>query len=389
MKKLSILGSTGSIGVNALEVVAKHPNRFRVVALAGGDNLPKMEEQILQFHPDLVSVRRSEAARELQARLPGNSTQILSGADGLIAAASHAEAEMVVSALGGSIGLLPTLAAIRTGKNLAIANKEPLVMAGQIILEEARAKGIRILPIDSEHSAIFQAMAGHRKEDIKRIILTASGGPFLFTPPEQLKDVTPEQALRHPHWRMGKKVTIDSASLMNKGLEVIEAHWLFGVSPLQIEVYIHPQSIVHSMVEYKDGSVVAQMAVPDMRGPIAYALSYPERLELDLPSLNLFTVETLSFRPVEIERFPTLGLAYRALEQGATLPAVLNAANETAVEAFLQGRLGFLQIPRVIQETMDRHHPADPKSLDNILQADAWAKQEAQKLINKIKRGIP
>jgi 1-deoxy-D-xylulose-5-phosphate reductoisomerase len=230
-------------------------------------------------------------------------------------------------------------------------------------------------------------MAGHRKEDIKKIILTASGGPFLFSPPEQLKEVTPEQALKHPQWRMGKKVTIDSASLMNKGLEVIEAHWLFGVSPSQIEVYIHPQSIVHSMVEYKDGSVVAQMAIPDMRGPIAYALSYPERLELDLPSLDLSTMETLSFCPVEKDRFPALGLAYQALEQGATMPTVLNAANEIAVDAFLQKNLGFLQIPRVIQETMDRHHPMDPKSLDNILRADAWAREEAQKLIKKIKRG--
>ncbi len=387
MKKISILGSTGSIGVNALEIIAKYPDRFQVVALAGGDNLPKMEEQILQFHPNLVSVRQSDAARHLQERLRGNSVRILSGTDGLIAAASHAEAEMVVSALGGSIGLLPTLAAIRAKKNLAIANKEPLVMAGKILLEEARAKGIQILPIDSEHSAIFQAMAGHRKEDIKKIILTASGGPFLFSPPEQLKEVTPEQALKHPQWRMGKKVTIDSASLMNKGLEVIEAHWLFGVSPSQIEVYIHPQSIVHSMVEYKDGSVVAQMAIPDMRGPIAYALSYPERLELDLPSLDLSTMETLSFCPVEKDRFPALGLAYQALEQGATMPTVLNAANEIAVDAFLQKNLGFLQIPRVIQETMDRHHPMDPKSLDNILRADAWAREEAQKLIKKIKRG--
>lgn len=383
MKKLSILGSTGSIGVNTLEIIAKYPDRFQVVALAGGDNLPKMEEQILQFHPNLVSVRQSEAARVLQERLGGNSVRVLSGTDGLIAAASHAEAQMVVSALSGSIGLLPTLAAIRAGKTLAIANKESLVMAGEILLEEARAKGIQILPIDSEHSAIFQATAGHRKEDIKKIILTASGGPFLFTPPEQLKEVTPEQALKHPQWRMGKKVTIDSASLMNKGLEVVEAHWLFGVSPSQIEVYIHPQSIVHSMVEYKDGAVVAQMAVPDMRGPIAYALSYPERLELDLPSLDLSAMETLSFCPVEQERFPALGLAYQALAQGETMPTVLNAANEIAVDAFLQRRLGFLEIPRVIQKTMERHHPADPKSLENILQADAWAREEAQKLINK------
>jgi len=383
MKNLSILGSTGSIGVNALDIVARHPDHFRVLALAGGDNLKKMEEQILRFRPELVSLKDPESARRLQDALPGGKTRILSGMEGLLAVATHPEVEMVLSALAGSVGLLPTLAAVRAQKNLAIANKEPLVMAGEILLREIQEQGVRLLPVDSEHSAIFQAMAGHRKEDIKRLILTASGGPFLLTPLEKLAQVTPQQALNHPQWRMGKKVTIDSASLMNKGLEVIEAHWLFGVPASQIEVLVHPQSIIHSMVEYIDGSVVAQMSIPDMRGPIAYAFGYPERLDLQLPPLNFLEIGPLTFSPVDRERFPALGLAYRALQEGGTMPAVLNAANEVAVEAFLQGRLGFLQISRLICKTMDRHRPSAQRSLESILHAHAWAKQEAQQLIHR------
>ncbi|MDI6755193.1 MAG: 1-deoxy-D-xylulose-5-phosphate reductoisomerase [Thermodesulfobacteriota bacterium] len=383
MKKLSILGSTGSIGVNALDIVAKHPDKFQVVALAGGGNMEKMEEQIKRFRPELVALMEPESVRRLKSSLPGSKTRILSGMEGLMAVAIHPEAEMVLSALAGSVGLLPTLAAVRARKTLAIANKEPLVMAGEILQQEARDWGVCILPVDSEHSAIFQALAGHRKEDIKRLILTASGGPFLHTPVEELAKVTPEQALNHPQWRMGKKVTIDSASLMNKGLEVIEAHWLFGVPAPQIEVLIHPQSIVHSMVEYIDGSVVAQMSIPDMRGPIAYALAYPERLDIKLPSLNLFEIGKLTFSPVDPERFPALGLAYQALKEGGTMPAVLNAANEVAVEAFLQGRLGFSQISQLIRQTMARHKPIEQRSLENILQAHAWAKREAQKMIDR------
>ena len=383
MKKISILGSTGSIGVNALDIVARHPDRFQVVALAGGVNLEKMEEQILRFRPELVSLLDPESVSRLRESLPGKFTRFLSGMEGLMAVATHPEAEIVLCALAGSIGLLPTLAAVRARKNLAIANKEPLVMAGEILLREIQENRVHILPVDSEHSAIFQALAGHRQADIHRLILTASGGPFLNTPLKELAEVTPQQALNHPQWRMGKKVTVDSASLMNKGLEVIEARWLFGVPASQIEVLIHPQSIVHSMVEYIDGSVVAQMSVPDMRGPIAYALAYPERLSLQLPALNLFEIGKLTFHPVDGERFPALGLAYRALQQGGTMPAVLNAANEVAVEAFLRGRLGFLQISRLIAKTMDHHRPSEPNSLENILQAHAWAKQEAQQLIDR------
>jgi 1-deoxy-D-xylulose-5-phosphate reductoisomerase len=383
MKKLSILGSTGSIGVNTLEIVAQHPDKFQVVALAGGKNLPRMEEQISRFRPDLASVKDEELARQLRQNLSSHPTRILSDTDGLMAVATHPQAEMVVSALVGSVGLLPTLAAVKAGKNLALANKESLVMAGEILVREIRDQRVNLLPIDSEHSAIFQALAGHRKEEIRRIILTASGGPFLNTPLEELENVTPRQALNHPQWRMGKKVTIDSASLMNKGLEVIEAYWLFGVPFSQIEVHIHPQSIVHSMIEYIDGSVIAQLALPDMRGPIAYALSYPERLDLRLPSLNLFEVGPLSFRSVDHRRFPALGLAYQALEEGGTMATVLNAANEVAVEAFLQGRLGFLKIPRVIRETMERHRPGQQNSLEDILHAHDWAREEARQIINR------
>jgi 1-deoxy-D-xylulose-5-phosphate reductoisomerase len=290
---------------------------------------------------------------------------------------------MVVSALAGSVGLLPTLAAIRAGKSIALANKEALVMAGEVFMKEIRETRVSLLPIDSEHSAIFQVLAGHRKEEIKRIILTASGGPFLNTPMEELKRVTPREALNHPQWRMGKKVTVDSASLMNKGLEVIEARWLFGVPASRIEVQIHPQSIVHSMVEYIDGSVIAQMALPDMKGPIAYALSYPRRLDLRFPSLNLFEAGPLTFQPVDRERFPALALAYDALEAGGTMPAVLNAANEVAVEAFLAERLEFREVPRLIQKTMKNHQTLRLNSVEDVLQAHSWAREEALKTLNR------
>jgi len=383
MKKLSILGSTGSIGVNTLEIVGQHPERFQVVALGGGRNLKRMEEQILRFRPKLVSVLDAASARALRARIASKKLEILCGVEGLVAVATHPQTDMVVSALSGSIGLIPTFAAIRARKTLAIANKEPLVMAGEILLRESVKRGVTILPIDSEHSAIFQSLAGHRKEDIKRLILTASGGPFLKIPLARLERVTPEQALRHPRWKMGKKVTLDSASLMNKALEVIEARWLFQVPESRIEVHIHPQSIVHSMVEYIDGSVVAQLALPDMRGPIAYALSYPERLNLQLPSLNLFAIRKLTFGPVEEERFPALGLAYRALEAGGTMPAVLNSANEAAAAAFLQGRISFREIPRLIRKVMDSHRPIAAANLQEIMNAHEWAQKKSRKRIDE------
>jgi 1-deoxy-D-xylulose-5-phosphate reductoisomerase len=383
MKTIAILGSTGSIGVNSLEIVSRYPEEFRVGALAGGKNDRKMEEQVRLFRPDVVSVMDPGAARRLSQSLSSIPTRILWGTEGLNAVATHPQSQMVVSALAGSVGLLPTLAAIRAGKSIALANKEALVMAGEVFMKEIGETRVNLLPIDSEHSAIFQVLAGHRKEEIKRIILTASGGPFLNTPMEELKRVTPKEALKHPQWRMGKKVTVDSASLMNKGLEVIEAHWLFGVPASRIEVQIHPQSIVHSMVEYIDGSVIAQMALPDMKGPIAYALSYPQRLDLRLPSLDLFEAGPLTFQPVDRERFPALALAYQALETGGTMPAVLNAANEVAVEAFLAGRLEFLKVPRLIQKTMQNHQPLRLNSVEDVLQAHSWAREEAQKTLNR------
>jgi 1-deoxy-D-xylulose-5-phosphate reductoisomerase len=383
MKKLSILGSTGSIGINALEIIAKYPDHFQVLALAAGENTTKLAEQIRYFRPQIASVRNGKIAATLRKSLPDRHTQVLSGPEGLMAVASYPDVEMVVSALVGSVGLLPTLAAVQAGKTVALANKEPLVMAGSLLMQAVRKKKVALLPIDSEHSAIFQARAGHRSQDLRRIILTASGGPFLHLPPGELARVTPEQALQHPQWRMGKKVTVDSASLMNKGLEVIEARWLFDVPASKIEVHIHPQSIIHSMVEYIDGSVIAQMSVPDMRGPIAYALAYPERLNAHLPSLDLCAVGTLTFQPVEADRFPALGLAYQALQEGGTMPAVLNAADEVAVEAFLQGRLGFLKIPQLIRQTMDRHRVGKLENVQDVLQAHAWAQQEAQQLIER------
>jgi len=383
MKTISILGSTGSIGVNALEIVSRHPEEFRVVALAGGKNYRKIEEQVRLFRPDVASVMDPGVARQLSQSLSSVPTRILCGTEGLTAVATHPQSQMVVSALAGSVGLLPTLAAIRAGKSIALANKEALVMAGEVFMKEIRETRVSLLPIDSEHSAIFQVLAGHRKEEIKRIILTASGGPFLNTPMEELKRVTPREALNHPQWRMGKKVTVDSASLMNKGLEVIEARWLFGVPASRIEVQIHPQSIVHSMVEYIDGSVIAQMALPDMKGPIAYALSYPRRLDLRFPSLNLFEAGPLTFQPVDRERFPALALAYDALEAGGTMPAVLNAANEVAVEAFLAERLEFREVPRLIQKTMKNHQTLRLNSVEDVLQAHSWAREEALKNLNR------
>jgi 1-deoxy-D-xylulose-5-phosphate reductoisomerase len=383
MKKLAILGSTGSIGTNVLEIVSLHPDRFRVVALAGGGTLARMEQQVRQFQPDLVAVRDREAALQLGERFSSGGIRFLSGPQGLEDVASHPDADMVVSALVGSVGLMPTLRAVRSRKHLAIANKEALVMAGEFLMREARENGISVLPIDSEHSAIFQSLAGHRREDVRRLILTASGGPFLKTPLSELAAVTPEQALNHPQWRMGKKVSIDSATLMNKGLEVIEARWLFSVPADKIEVQIHPQSILHSMVEYIDGSVVAQMALPDMRGPIAYALSYPERLPSQLPSLNFAEIPHLTFGRVDRDKFPALALAYEALAAGKTYPTVLNAANEVAVEAFLQGRLSFLGIPRLIREILDRHRPAAQHSIEDIFSAHTWARKEAHTRVNR------
>jgi 1-deoxy-D-xylulose-5-phosphate reductoisomerase len=382
-KGIAILGSTGSIGGSSLKVIARYPERFSVVALAGGNNVDRMSEQVLMFRPLLASMAGEEGAAELRKRVGSKvHMEILHGEDGLKAVATHPKAQLVVSSLVGAVGLLPTLYAIREGKDVALANKESLVMAGQIVTGEARENQVQILPVDSEHSAVFQALKGHRREDVRRIILTASGGAFLGVSKELLEEVTPKDALEHPNWKMGEKVTVDSASLMNKALEVIEARWLFDIPPSKIKVQIHPQSIIHSMVEYVDGSLIAQMGIPDMQIPIAYALAYPERIKTGLPPLNLLDLGPLTFMEPSKEQFPALDLAYEALKKGGVMPAVLNGANEEAVKSFLRGEIRFTRIVDIVGEVMKRHTDDDSSGdLESILKADRRARTTVREVI--------
>jgi len=384
MKNLAILGATGSIGVSTLEIVAAYPERFRVVTMTGGRNLLKLAEQVRLVKPRQVAVIAEADALRLQQLLGGEAPQILHGVEGLVACATHPEVDMVVSAIVGAAGLIPTYAAIEAGKDIALANKETLVAAGPLVMASAARHGVRLFPVDSEHSAIFQSLQGHRKTDVRRLILTASGGPFRSHSLEQLQQVTPRQALAHPNWDMGRKISIDSATMMNKGLEVIEARWLFDLPAGKIDVHIHPQSIVHSMVEYTDGSVIAQMGVPDMKTPIAYALSHPERLPLVLPPLDLCRIGSLTFAEPDPQRFPCLDLAYRALELGGTAPAVLNAANEVAVEAFLDGQIPFMAIADLIQRVLVLHQPQELAHLDVVLKADVWGREEARRQVARL-----
>ncbi|MBU4118523.1 MAG: 1-deoxy-D-xylulose-5-phosphate reductoisomerase [Proteobacteria bacterium] len=386
MKNISLLGSTGSIGRNVLEVVRQFPGRFRVVGLAAGANGRLLREQIEAFNPEKVSIGDAKLAGELAQSLPpGWSEKILVGTPGNVAVATLPEADTVVSAIVGAAGLTPTMAAIEAGKNIALANKETLVMAGHLVMAAARRCKVTLLPIDSEHSAIAQALEAGKKADVNKLILTASGGPFRNFAERDLWSVTPEQALAHPNWDMGKKISIDSATLMNKGLEVIEARWLFDIDVENIEVLIHPQSIVHSMVEYIDGSVVSQMGVPDMRIPIAYALSYPERLRMNLPRLNLASASDLSFSRPDFEKFPALKLAYQVCKRGGSLPAVLNAANEIAVDAFLSGTIRFPEIALVVAETVSRLPREEATSLTAILDADLAARVQAASVIEALR----
>ncbi len=382
MKKIAILGSTGSIGRSSLQVIEQFPDRFQVVALAAGKNIELLAEQIQRFRPKLAAVLDQQLAKDLANRLqPDTRVEVLAGSEGYQQVASCIDADMVLSAMVGAAGLIPTLSAIQAGKDVALANKETLVMAGALVMDEVRRARVTLLPVDSEHNAIFQALQGHRREDLKRILLTASGGPFLHMTIEELESVTPAQALAHPNWAMGAKITIDSATLMNKGLEVIEAKWLFDVPVEKIDVHIHPQSIVHSMVEYVDGSVIAQMGIPDMRIPIAYALAYPERVDLDLPRLNLFASKTLTFLEPDLSRFPCLNLAFAACKAGATMPAVLNAANEVAVQAFLDNRIPFNGSARLVNQALQEHVLDPAAELEAILAADAWARQRTEEAI--------
>jgi 1-deoxy-D-xylulose-5-phosphate reductoisomerase len=382
MKCISLLGATGSIGVNVLEIVRQFPEKYSIGALAAGKNITLLAEQIKEFTPQIISVFNEERAASLKELLPGKfHERILHGVEGNKSVASFPEAEMALSAIVGAAGLLPTLAAIDAGKDIGLANKETLVMAGKIVMDRARKKGVKILPVDSEHSAIFQALEAGRKEDVHKIILTASGGPFRGKTKKDLAGVTPEQALAHPNWSMGKKISIDSATLMNKGLEVIEAKWLFDVAAESIDVVVHPQSIVHSLVEFLDGSVLAQLGIPDMRIPIAYALSYPKRMELGLKPLNLSQCGNLEFIEPDSTNFPALSLAFDALKSGGVTPAVLNCANEVAVDAFLDSRISFLQISETVARTMDIVHDGSEDSLEDILEADGRARREAEKII--------
>ncbi|MDD5285885.1 MAG: 1-deoxy-D-xylulose-5-phosphate reductoisomerase [Desulfuromonadaceae bacterium] len=386
MKNLTILGSTGSIGVSTLEIVAAHPDRFRVVAMTAGKNLELFVRQIRQFAPRIAVVASSGDVPLLKEMCGGLDVEILGGMEGLIAAATDDEVEMVVAAIVGAAGLLPTAAAIRAGKDIALANKETLVTAGHLFMDMVREHGVRLFPVDSEHSAVFQSIEGHRSADIEKIILTASGGPFLNTPAEQFTRVTVRDALNHPNWNMGRKITIDSATMMNKGLEVIEARWLFDVPVEKIDVNIHPQSIIHSMVEYIDGCVIAQLGTPDMKAPIAYALSYPERISTGVKPLDLTQFSGLTFLRPDMDKFRCLGLAYRAINSGESMPAVMNAANEIAVEAFLEGRIGFVQIADTIETAMNAHTPRDLRSIEEVLEADLWGRETAREICRELVR---
>jgi 1-deoxy-D-xylulose-5-phosphate reductoisomerase len=385
MKGVTILGSTGSIGLNTLDVIARHPDRYRVVALTAHQDVERMLVQCQRFRPTLAVMADEQAGRWLAEALSeqGVTTEVLCGLRGLEIAAAMPDADYVMAAIVGAAGLLPTLAAARAGKRVLLANKEVLVMAGGLFMQEARSHGAEILPIDSEHNAVFQCLPpdGARDLDargVTRILLTASGGPFRTTPLERLASVTPEQACAHPNWDMGRKISVDSATMMNKGLEVIEAHWLFHAPAEKIQVVLHPQSVIHSMVEYTDGSVLAQLGNPDMRTPIAHALAWPDRIESGVGSLDLFQVARLDFEEPDLKRFPCLRLAFEAIEAGGSAPAILNAANEVAVAAFLEKRLPFTAIPEVVEKTLQRLPASQPGTLESLLQLDAEARDMAE-----------
>lgn len=386
MKKITILGSTGSIGTSTLKVVDTNPDRYRVIALTAGNNIDLLLDQIEKYAPLGVAVSGKEQAEIIKTRLGDRCPEVYWGEEGLARIAILEESDIVVSAISGAAGLLPTHEAICAGKDIALANKETMVMAGSIIMDLAEKKGVSIYPVDSEHSAVFQSLQGHNRADLKRIILTASGGPFREYSLSQLEDITPAMALKHPNWEMGRKITIDSATLMNKGLEIIEAKWLFNLDFGQIDVLIHPESIIHSMVEYNDGSVIAQMGVPDMITPISYALSYPEHLETDLPQLRLENIGKLTFFEPDMTKFKCLKLAINALEEGNSMPAVLNGANEIVVDSFLEGEISFMQVPEIIEKTMHAHDAYPIDSMQSVIEADLWARAKAREEINRLKK---
>lgn len=379
VKRISILGSTGSVGTQTLDVISRYPDAFRVEALAAGKNIEELLKQIKTFKPAVVSVESKQLADQLKPNVPSD-TRVLYGDEGLIEVAAHTDADFVVSAMVGSIGLAPTLAAIKAGKHIGLANKETLITAGHIVTSLAEQHEVALIPIDSEHSAIFQCLNGEDRSTIKKITLTASGGSFRDRTRAELDQVTVEQALQHPNWSMGAKITIDSATMANKGLEVMEAHWLFGLPYEQIDVLIHPESIVHSFVEYKDSSVIAQLGLPDMRVPIQYALTYPDRMQAPAPSLDLAKVGALHFREMDYDRFRCLKLAYDSGKQGGTAPTVFNAANEVAVARFLAGEISFLHIEDIIERVLNSHVPTASPTLELIMETDRWAREAARRI---------
>ena len=378
-KRIAILGSTGSIGCQALDVIEKFPDRFEIVGLAAGANLDKLAEQAAKHNPRVISIGKQEDIPKLRAMV-ADGIKIVAGNEGMVEVATHEKVDVVVTSITGTLGLIPTVEAIKAGKDIALANKETLVAAGELVTSLVREKGVRMLPVDSEHSAIFQCLAGAHQQELKRIVLTASGGPFRNKTKEELRKVQVEDALKHPNWSMGQKITIDSATLMNKGLEVIEARWLFNTGFDKIDVVVHPQSIIHSMVEFPDGSVIAQLGTPDMRMPIQYALTFPERWANDFPKLDFLSLGELTFQQPRMDEFPCLGLALQAGRQGGTMPAVMNAANEQAVAMFLDRQIGFMDIPELIEKVMASHARIQNPGLDEILMSDSWARQEASKL---------
>jgi len=392
VKNITVLGSTGSIGTSTLDICARHPDKYRVVALAAHRNVESIFQQVKQFSPHYVVMADHDSATELETRLRSSGiaqTQVLAGEEGLQTVASLDEVDLVMAAIVGAAGLLSALAAVKAGKTLLLANKEALVLSGHLFIETARQNNVRILPIDSEHNAIFQCLPDNFNGDlvkhgVSRILLTASGGPFLHKTAEELEHVTPAQAIAHPNWDMGKKISVDSATMMNKGLEVVEARWLFDLSPDQIQVVVHPQSVIHSMVEYDDGSVLAQMGNPDMRTPIAHAMAWPERIESGVKKLDLFEIGRLDFHQPDFDRFRCLQLAFDALREKNSAPAVLNAANEETVQAFLDNRIGFVDIAGINEKVMSAVGSEDSDSIEHLLDVDQQARAVARQFIEAI-----
>ncbi len=385
MKNICLLGSTGYIGINSLKVIKGNQERYRIVALGAGKNIDLLLNQIKEFKPRFAAVINSDLAKDLKIRLNNvTNTEILYGTEGYVEIATLSDVDIAIAAMTGSSGLLPTFSAITAGKDVALANKETLIIAGSLLMKESQKRGVNIFPIDSEHSAILQSIQGHNREDLKKIILTGSGGPFKDSSIERLSKVTPEEALKHPNWKMGRKITIDSATMMNKGMEAIEAKWLFNVDIDQIEILLHPQSIIHSMVEYMDGSIIAQLAPTDMRIPISYALSYPRHLKGELPSLDLLDIGKLSFGKPDKKKFRCLDLALSAGKIGKSMPAILNGADEIAVNAFLEGKIGFLEIPQLVEKTMEKHETFPIDSIDQAMEADQWAKSRATEILEEM-----